>query len=68
MSTPVPPSGTVEQPPSNSFSAQIHDNTSSCTPQSGEIVHLSESSAVLDLIGRPSRACGGLVGNGALNV
>ncbi|THU79276.1 hypothetical protein K435DRAFT_768860 [Dendrothele bispora CBS 962.96] len=44
--------GTVEQPPSSSSSSpssQLHDNTSSPT-QSSEIVHLSESSAVLDLM------------------
>ncbi|THV04273.1 hypothetical protein K435DRAFT_714731 [Dendrothele bispora CBS 962.96] len=44
--------GTVEQPlssSSSSSSSQLHDNTSSPT-QSSEIVHLSESSAVLDLM------------------
>ncbi|THV04270.1 hypothetical protein K435DRAFT_714730 [Dendrothele bispora CBS 962.96] len=43
--------GTIEQPlSSSSSSSQLHDNTSSPTPQPGEIVHLSESSAVLDLM------------------
>ncbi|THU83051.1 hypothetical protein K435DRAFT_844188 [Dendrothele bispora CBS 962.96] len=44
--------GTLEQPLSSSSSSpssQLHDNTSSPT-QSSEIVHLSESSAVLDLM------------------
>ncbi|THU77416.1 hypothetical protein K435DRAFT_973984 [Dendrothele bispora CBS 962.96] len=43
--------GIIEQPlSSSSSSSQLHDNTSSPTPQPGEIVHLSESSAVLDLM------------------
>ncbi|THU79279.1 hypothetical protein K435DRAFT_698180 [Dendrothele bispora CBS 962.96] len=52
MPTPASTTQTIEQPlpnSSSSSSSQLHDNTSPPT-QSSEIVHLSESSTVLDLM------------------